>query len=627
MTRAYHNPSVPPMSAVRSLLGPIQDSDGAQLSAVPGYVSAVELADAALPGLPTSRRRVDARAAAENWAFIDRAGRGGGRLYRVADLPAAAQQALFDRRVAAITSAPVGRPRGSDFFTLNPSIASAVESILASRRLAAPRVMELLATQFAGLPSPRTLQRFIARVEGEKRALIASMRDPDTFKSRHRIAMGRADADVTRANECWELDTTVADVVTAEGGRKMILGLIDRWSRRANFKVVDSESGQSVRRFLIDTIRAWGVMPESVMTDNGSGFINQSIRSALDIMGIEHRICPPGSPEKKPHIERLFGTFTRERAELLAGYVGHNVAEAQQLRARAKKETGRALIIPTMAAAELQTILSAWLDGVYHLRDHSSLRMPPMRKWQSSPAPSRSAPSENVLRLALSALVGQRKVGKRGIVWNQGRYWSPVLAAWMDRDVMVRRDEDELGELFIFSPDGEFLDIAVNRERSGLSEAEFARAAAKQQSQYMNEARADLRAKQRGFSIEKARDALLCRDAELAGKVTALPVRTTDHSSVGLDSLTAAIAPSAAAAAPLPGRVTPPATVTQLPVSPAQRMRDADAIIARAAGGEPVDDAELQRAERYTATSEYRAARMVADHAATTQNTRSSRNF
>lgn len=615
MSSAYHTRLVPPTSSIRSLPDPLQDNGASPVLVVPGFVSAVELADADLPGLPSSRRRIDARAQAEGWTYINRAGRGGGKLYRVADLPREAQQALFDRRLAAMSNAPVGRPRGTDFFTRNPAIASAVEAILASRRLAAPRVMELLATQFTGLPSPRTLQRFIAGVETQRRAVIASVREPDTYKSRHRVALGRADGDMTHANQCWELDTTVADVITKGGKRKMILGLIDRWSRRANFKVVDSESGQSVRRFLVDTIRAWGVMPESVMTDNGSGFINQSIRSALDILDIEHRICPPGSPERKPHIERLFGTFTRERAELLAGYVGHNVAEAQELRARAKKATGRALVLPEMTPVELQTVLTSWLDGTYHLREHSSLRMSPLRKMQSSTVPSRAAPGEDTLRLALSALVGQRKVGKRGIVWRQGSYWAPALAGWMDRDVIVRRDEDELGQLFIFGPDGEFIDIAVNRARSGLSEAEFALQARRQQDDYMKSARADLRAKQRGFSIDKARDQMLRDEAERAGKLAILPTRTIQHDSAAIASLTEAT--TTASAAPLPAARRAPATVTPLPVTPAQRMRDADAILARAAAGELVDADELRRAELYTTTSEYRSNRAVADYAAT----------
>lgn len=466
MSRAYHKQRRAPTSPNRSQNNPSQDDT--LTGKVPGYASAQELADAALPGLPTTKRGVNMRAAAEGWAFIDRVGRGGGRLYRVADLPKDAQHALMHYRIDTLQAGPVGRPKGSDYFTRNPSVAAAVELILSRQRVPAPQMMKLLATDFAILPSRRSLQRFMAGIERDRKALIASMRDPDAYKSNYRLALGRADADTDRAHQCWELDTTKADVVTA-GGRKMVLGIIDRWSRRANFMVCPSESGQSVRRLLIETIRKWGVMPEMVMTDNGSGFINASVKSACAALGIAHHICPPGSPEKKPHIERLFGTFTRQRAELLEGYIGHNVAEAQQLRAKARKETGRALIVPKMEPEELQAVLTAWVDGSYHVTEHSSLRMSPMRKWQSTPVPARSAPGEDVLRLALSALVGQRNVGKRGIVWKRGRYWSPSLAAWVGRDVIVRRDEENLGELFIFSPDGEFIDIAVSHERSGLT--------------------------------------------------------------------------------------------------------------------------------------------------------------
>ena len=264
--------------------------------------------------------------------------------------------------------------------------------ILSQRQLAAPRILELLAQRFAVLPSRRTLSRFIAKLEEDKAALLASTRNPDEFKSRYRVALGRADGSVTHANQVWELDTTKADVLT-KGGRRMVLGLIDRYSRRARFLVANSESGQAVRRLLIETIRDWGVMPETVMTDNGSGYINASIVSALETLGIQHYRCPPGSPEKKPFIERLFGTFTRERAELLEGYSGHNVADAQALRAKARKESGRAVIVPELEPEELQRILDAWLDGVYHVRKHSSLPTSPFRRWgMSSTRPSWSAP-------------------------------------------------------------------------------------------------------------------------------------------------------------------------------------------------------------------------------------------
>lgn len=590
---------------------------------LPRHLSAKAIADLQLDGLPATKRGVNRRAASDGWAFIERRTRGGSeKLYAVASLPHDARLDLVGRRekilppraarpqAANENIRAVGRPKGTGYFDRHPDVADAVEAILAERKLSAPRVLELLAADFAELPHTRSLRRFIADLERRKPALLTSMRDPDLFKSRYRPALGRADGGVTAAHQVWELDTTKADVMT-RGGRKMVLGVIDRWSRRARFLVVESESGQSVRRLLIDTIRAWGVMPQCVATDNGSGFINASLVSALEVLGIEHRICPPGSPEKKPFVERLFGTFTRERAELLDGYAGHNVAEAQALRSKAKKETGRAIIVPQLDPDELQAILTNWTEGVYHQRTHGSLGMSPMQKWLASPAPATAPPDEDTLRIALSALVGTRKVGKRGIRWLRGNYWHAALAGFMGRDVIVRRDEDELGELFIFDEDYRFLGTAVNHEASGVSEREFAEAARRDFDEHMKAARAEARAKQRKFSPARARDALLRRDAEAAGKLTAFPARTTDRITDAVRSISDRPVPELPSEAELARVLAATAPAPKLPQSPAAKVAKADAVLTARRRGEDVGTDELAWAEAYSRSSEYRAEKMV----------------
>lgn len=610
MTRAYHE--INQLSSQRS---PVVPSGGSEPH---GYISADNLAALSLASVPTTKRGVNKLAARSGWRFIDRIGRGGGRLYAIADLPQAARDELLRRRLEAIdSSAPSrGRPAGSGYFDCNPDIADAVVAMIAERRQPARALRAKIAVSFPehNPPSIRAIQRFVAAVECQRQAELASLRDPDAFKGRYRLALGRADGSATHANQVWELDTTTADVMTL-GGRKAILGLIDRYSRRAAFMVAESESGQSVRRFLVDTIRGWGVMPDAVMTDNGSGYINQSIRSALEALGIEHRICPPGSPEKKPYIERLFGTFTRERAALLDGFAGHNVSDAQRIRAKARKDSGRAVIEAHMSPEELQAVLTNWLDGEYHQREHGTTRMAPLARWLACRHPRTMAPSEDVLRIALSAMVGERTVGKRGIRWKEGRYWSPALAAWMGRTVIVRRDEDELGELFVFAPDHSFIDIAINHERAGVSEEEYARAARAEQDEFIRRARADIRAKQRRFDPAAMRDKLLRADAAAAGKLAVLPVRGTTPSTPAIDSLSEATAGGLKASAGEPTFVSPreaSAAVVQLR-TPEQKMRDADELIARAEAGEAIDAAALRKAQLYRGTSEYRAQRALAD--------------
>jgi transposase InsO family protein len=572
------------------------------------HLSADQLAKLGLDGLPKTKRGIHMRAEAEGWSAVRRSGRGGGLLYALADLPASAQIDIAGR-LSGDNRRRRGRPKDTDFWTRHPEVADAVEAILAEQRIAAPRVLELLEMRFDELPSLRSLQRRCAMVERTKPALLASMRDPDAYKSRFRLALGRADGGVDRAHQVWELDTTKADVMT-RGGRRMVLGVIDRWSRRARFLVAPSESGQSVRRLLIDTIRAWGVMPEAVATDNGAGYINASIRTALDTLGIEHRICPPGSPEKKPFVERLFGTFTRERAQLLAGFAGHSVAEAQRLRAVAKKQTGRAVIVAELEPDDLQAILDAWVDGVYHQREHSALRMTPMQKWLSSPLPATAAPSEDVLRVALSALVGTHKVGKRGIQWKAGRYWTAELTPYIGRQVVVRRDEDDLGALFAFDEDGHYIGTAVNAERAGFSEADFAAEAKRQQAEWTRQARAQVRERQRGFGIDEAKQLLLRRDAERAGKLHALPLPTEQRDTAAMRSIVA----RPMADLPAPARIAAAWTQSEQPAraeTVAERVARTDAIIAAAERGDAVDADDLRRARLFTASSQYRAEKLI----------------
>jgi putative transposase len=578
-----------------------------------GHISAADLAKLALPGLPSTKRGINLRAAQDGWAWTQRPGRGGGRLYSIASLPDAARAALEQhqaRRVPANLRS-VGRPKGSDFFTRHPEVADAVEAIIGERQIADTRILELLAQRFAILPSRRTLARFRARLEEEKRALLASTRDPDAYKSRYKLALGRADGAITHANQRWEIDTTKADVLT-KGGRICVLGLIDVYSRRARFLVVPSESAQSVRRLLVTTIRAWGVMPEEVGTDNGSGFVNESLKTALPLLGIRQERALPGAPEKKPFVERLFGTFTRERAQLLDGFAGHNVAQAQALRAKAKKDTGRAVIVPHLTPEELQTIIDAWTDGVYNQREHGTTRAAPLVRFMSSKVPSAAAPSDDQLRIALSKYEGPATVGKRGVQWKRGRYWAEGLAPWIGRQVVLRRDEDDLGSLFVFDEDGRFIDVAVNHERAGLSETAFAAWASSTQASFMNEARAQLRAKQRAFSFEEVRDALLRSDAEKAGKLATLPLPTIDRSTPHLDSFAQAPAPALPTESSLEDAMirTAPRRRSAEP-SLAERIAAADRVIAAAQRGEAVDPDELQRAELFATSSTYRAEKML----------------
>lgn len=571
------------------------------------HLCAQEIADLRLAGLPTTKTGVRVRAATEGWPFEVRKVRGGEAcFYDVKGLPDAARKDLLGRRADAALSAmrPVGRPKG-DWFDRHPDVADAVMVILSQHKHASTRVMELLKSQFTELPRLRTLQYFMRRIERDHKVLLAAERDPDKFKSQYRPALGRMDATVSYAHEMWEIDTTKADVMCTDG-RKAILGIIDRWSRRTRFLVVESESAQSVRHMLVTTMLAWGVMPAVLKVDNGSGFINASIIASLDAVGIKLDACLPGHPEDKPHVERVFGTFNRERASMLKGFLGHNVAQAQQLRARAKKQKGRAVIEAAIDSAELQRILDNWVDGTYHQRKHSMLGMPPMERWQRSPTPARAAPSESLLKIAFSAVIGTHTVTKRGVRWKNGRYWADALIPLMGKQVMLRWDEGDYGALFIFDEAGNYVDTAINVEREGFSQQAMALAARREMTKFVKQQREELRQKKASFSVEKAMDAVLREEAERAGKLTHFPRPTEARSTAAMDSIVNAPAPPVPNKAELDVLLATPAP-SRSGRTPAEKMAEADAVIAAAARGETVDAAALDRARLYATTAEYRA--------------------
>ncbi|WP_300113406.1 Mu transposase C-terminal domain-containing protein [Sphingobium sp.] len=571
------------------------------------HLSAQEIADLRLDGLPTTKTGVRVRASTEGWPFELRKVRGGEAcFYSVAGLPDAARADLLGRRADAALSAmrPVGRPRG-DWFERHPDVADAVMVILAQHKHASTRVMEMLKPEFAELPDLRTLQRYMRRLERDHKVLLTAERDPDKFKSQYRPALGRMDATVSYAHEMWEIDTTKADVMCTDG-RKAILGIIDRWSRRTRFLVVESESAQSVRQMLVTTMLAWGVMPAVLKVDNGSGFINASIIASLDAVGIKLDACLPGHPEDKPHVERVFGTFNRERASMLKGFLGHNVAQAQQLRARAKKKNGRAVIEAAIDSAELQRILDAWVDGTYHQRKHSMLGMPPMEKWQRSPIAARAVPSESLLKIAFSAVIGTAAVTKRGVRWKNGRYWADTLVPFMGKQVMLRWDEGDLGALYVFDEAGNYVDTAINVQREGFSQQAAALAARREMTAFLNQQREELKKKKASFSIDKAVDAVLRDEAERAGKLTHFPRPTEARSTPAMDSIAHAPAPSVPDAAQLDALLAKPAPVRSTR-TPADKMAEADTIIAAAKRGERVDPDALKRAQLYATTAEYRA--------------------
>ena len=378
-------------------------------------------------------------------------------------------------------------------------------------------------------PSPRTVQRWLGnwRADAANARALSAVSDPDGHRSRRAPAMGSMTRAVIRLNQVWELDSTPADVMCADG-RHAIVGAMDVWSRRGRLLVVPVSRATAIcallRRCLID----WGV-PEMVRTDRGKDYTSAHLVRVLADLGVTHDICPPRTPEAKPFIERFFGTVTRDLFAFLPGFTGHNVAERRKLEA-ARRRGGdeRATFGVGLTAAGLQTECDRWCTLIYGRRDHRGLGESPWARALSWTGETRRIADERALDPLLAAPVahgGMRTIGKKGISVGNVLYIEPTFGAHVGERVDVRLDASDPARLFVFRLTGEFLCVAEDPERAGIDRAAVAagaRAGAREaDSAARKRARGLRRDHQPGRAAEDARDAAE-RDA---GKIIALPRR------------------------------------------------------------------------------------------------------
>jgi putative transposase len=219
----------------------------------------------------------------------------------------------------------------------------------------AAQVAAILRAHSGWSPDERTLQRHFVRLELNTR--------PDGLAP---AAFGRFEA--AAANQRWTGDALHGPTV---GGRKAILcAFIDdhsrlltgyRWSRR--------EDTVRLEAALHNGLSARGI-PESVYLDNGSAMIDRQLQRACAVLGIRLVHSRPGQPAGRGKIERFFRTV-REQFLVEIG-------------------SGRELDDMT----HLNTLFTAWVETIYHRREHTETGQTPIHRWTtSSPAAPTTAPT------------------------------------------------------------------------------------------------------------------------------------------------------------------------------------------------------------------------------------------
>jgi len=260
-------------------------------------------------------------------------------------------------------------------------------------------------------PSARTLQRHFARLELNTR--------PDGRPPR---AFGRFEAEAS--NDRWTGDALHGPTI---GGRKTYLfAFIDDHSRAlVGYRWGHSEDTVRLEAALRAGLAAQGV-PKVVYVDNGSAFVSSQLLRALASLGIQLTHSKPGQPAGRGKIERFFRTV---REQFLV-------------------EVGAAAVSRAIAdLAQLNELFTAWVETVYHRREHSETGQAPLQRFLAG-FPERRAPSlPTPAQLHEAFLWSQRRtVTKTATISLSGNSYE-VDAALVGRRVEVVFDPFDLTAL------------------------------------------------------------------------------------------------------------------------------------------------------------------------------------
>ncbi len=219
----------------------------------------------------------------------------------------------------------------------------------------AAQIAAILRAHSGWSPDERTLQRTFVRLELTTRP---NGQPPQAF--------GRFEAEAP--NQRWTGDALHGPTVN---GRKAILfAFLDDHSRLVTgYRWARREDTVRLEAALRTGIASRGV-PASIYVDNGSAFVDKQLLRACASLGVRLVHSKPGQPEGRGKIERFFRTV---REQFLV-------------------EIGSGRELEDMV--QLNTLFAAWVETVYHRREHSETAQTPWDRWSAVDAAELPSPAQ-----------------------------------------------------------------------------------------------------------------------------------------------------------------------------------------------------------------------------------------
>ena len=294
---------------------------------------------------------------------------------------------------------------------------------------------------------------------------------------------------------------TPAQIAKLKSGRRWLYVAIDHATRCIlSMRLAETPNGEDAVRTLeditrdkTDDARAMGCASGwhyyggifTVVTDQGSAFISERFREALDGLGATTERPPAGAPTLRSTIERLFRTFGLKLMPLLAGRTYGNPKE------RGDYDSN---YWASLSDDELIQVLILFVVDVYHNQPHEGLfGETPANCWERLSKKYRvTPPPDGHVRRAVFGTRQTRELRGNGVRMFGIDYTCQALREHFihghDRTIELRVDERDLGWISIKVSKKWYPATAVQPGFDGVSVAEWQEATRALRSKYRKQA-------------------------------------------------------------------------------------------------------------------------------------------
>lgn len=322
---------------------------------------------------------------------------------------------------------------------IHPDVAKKAVGYFLERPRKVRRILDYLKKDFPPeiVPTYSALVRFLNAwgAEHPQEVCMAHWGE-NRWKKKFLPAFGSASEEAPYPNHTWEVDSTVADIMTTDGKRHKLVACVDVHSRLCPSITMQPKSNAWG---IVDTLargfEKYGI-PERLKKDNGKDYASKWVAGFLRDLNIACPKLPIKTPEKKPHVERFFREVSEKLLIELTGYTGNClVTRPEEIKVNYTSE-------------EFAKILQSWVEHEYNEAVPATTGQPRRERFFAPGFRMRKVtPGELEL---LTHPQYTRSVGKKGISFDTRLYTAPELVGFVGKRVTFRLDITDISKIAIF---------------------------------------------------------------------------------------------------------------------------------------------------------------------------------